>query len=68
MRQNKTKKKIITQMCTILLLEVDSCLIESQLFTCQLVYMPNNFDFFICVFNLFSTIKNEELVLIQAAK
>lgn len=53
-------------MCTILPLKVDTCLTESQLFTYQLVYMPNNFDFLISLFNLFSFArKNEELVLSQ---
>lgn len=56
-------------MCTVLPLEADSCLTESQLFTCQLVYMPNYFDFLISLFNMFSfTMKNEELVLSQPAK
>lgn len=56
-------------MCTILSLKVDSCLTESQLFTCQLVYVPNYFDFHVSLFNLLSfTRKNEELVLSQPAK
>lgn len=56
-------------MCIILPLEVDSCLTESQLFTCQLVYKPKYFDFRVSLLNLFSfTIKSEELVLSQPAK